>query len=250
MDAGLVKVASGRCSLLTWIGADMIRHGQDGHATRRGTGFPPVIVMAWMAMPPPLDTLSSGAGAGRCRDRRCEKSTQEQNNSRKGAKPQRAAKQTKQLSFALLCVLAPLRETVYFFVTFKAGMLLKTHESQTKRTKLLVGEDRGVEDEQDHDQTDGQGREAETPPERNDDRGRSGYQMLFQFTLFHKLPVFARPVELELLQRLPLGKHHRVDGKSLRPEVRVEEMHGEDESHGQQRFVTVDDGGHIDQRSG
>ena len=36
----------------------------------------------------------------------------------------------------------------------------------------------------------------------NDDRRRSGHQMFFQFTLLDQFPVLARPVELELLQRL------------------------------------------------
>jgi len=86
-------------SLLTFIGATLIRHGQDpdglgqvGHATALGHYV---------------------EGAGRSCDKRCEKSSREQNNSRKGAKTQRTAKQTKHFSFALLCVLAPLREIVY-----------------------------------------------------------------------------------------------------------------------------------------
>jgi len=47
------KVACSYGSLLTIMGATLIRHGQDGHATRRGTGVPPVTVMAKMAMLPP-----------------------------------------------------------------------------------------------------------------------------------------------------------------------------------------------------
>ena len=116
-------------------------------------------------------------------------------------------------------------------------------------TVSFVGKDRGIEDEQDHDEADGQGGEAETPPERHDHRWWSGYQMFFQFPPLKQFPVFARPVELEFLQRLALGKHHRINGKSLRPEVRVEEVHGKNKSHGQQRLVTVDDGGHVDQRA-
>ena len=36
------KVACSLSSLLTFTGATVIRHGQDGRATRRGTGVPPV----------------------------------------------------------------------------------------------------------------------------------------------------------------------------------------------------------------
>ncbi|MGO8789029.1 MAG: hypothetical protein ACLQVL_16830, partial [Terriglobia bacterium] len=43
------------------------------------------------------------------------KSIKEQNNSRKDAKTERAAKQTKEFFFALLCALASLREILYFF---------------------------------------------------------------------------------------------------------------------------------------
>jgi len=43
---------------------------------------------------------------------------EEQNISRKDAKAQRAPKQTKGFSFALLCVFAPLREIVLFFHRF------------------------------------------------------------------------------------------------------------------------------------
>ena len=48
------------------------------------------------------------------------KLAEEQNNSRKDAKTQRAAKQTKEFSFALLCVSAPLREIVHFFTASTA----------------------------------------------------------------------------------------------------------------------------------
>src|SRR5271157_1446670 len=115
---------------------------------------------------------------------------------------------------------------------------------------LLVSKDLGIEDEGNDAEPDGQGREAEAAPKLNDDRGRSGHQTFFQLTLLEQFPVLARAVELELFQRLAARKHHRIDGKSLRPEVGVEEVHGEDESHGQQRLVTVDDGGHVDQPAG
>ncbi len=52
MGARLTKVACSQSSLLTFMGATVIRHGQDpdgsgqvGHATRRGTGVPPVILI-------------------------------------------------------------------------------------------------------------------------------------------------------------------------------------------------------------
>ena len=48
------------------------------------------------------------------------KSIKEQNNSRKDAKTQRAAKQTKEFFFALLCDFASLREIVYFFTASDA----------------------------------------------------------------------------------------------------------------------------------
>jgi len=40
LDARLRKVACSQSSLLEFRGATLIRHGQDGHATRRGTGVP------------------------------------------------------------------------------------------------------------------------------------------------------------------------------------------------------------------
>jgi len=45
---------------------------------------------------------------------------EEQNISRKDAKAQRVAKQTKEFPFALLCVFAPLREIVFFFAASKS----------------------------------------------------------------------------------------------------------------------------------
>ena len=55
-----------------------------------------------------VETLGKGSEA-------VKESTKEQNNSRKDAKTQRAAKQTKEFFFALLCDFASLREIVYFF---------------------------------------------------------------------------------------------------------------------------------------
>ena len=60
LDANSTKVTCSHSSLLTFMGATVIRHGRDpdgsgqvGHATRRGTGVPPVTVMAKLAMLPP-----------------------------------------------------------------------------------------------------------------------------------------------------------------------------------------------------
>jgi hypothetical protein len=47
---------------------------------------------------------------------------EEKNNSRKDAKAQRVAKQTKEFSFALLCAFATLREIVYFFTASKCAI--------------------------------------------------------------------------------------------------------------------------------
>ena len=76
-------------------------------------------------------------------------------------------------------------------------------------------------------------------------RGR-GHHHLVQFPALHQLAVFPRAVALELLERHALGENHRVDGESFRAEVRIEEVHHEDEAHGQQGFIAVDGGGDID----
>ena len=79
MGAKLRMMGCFACSLLKFMGARMISHGQRadgsgqvGYATKRGTGVPPVTRMASVAMAPPSDTMSRGAGEGRTRERRRE----------------------------------------------------------------------------------------------------------------------------------------------------------------------------------
>jgi hypothetical protein len=63
---------------------------------------------------------------------------EEQNNSRKDAKAQRVAKQTKEFPFALLCVLAPLREIVLFFTASDPDGSGKTARATPRRMTIVA----------------------------------------------------------------------------------------------------------------
>jgi hypothetical protein len=73
-----------------------------------------------------------------------EESIKEQNNSRKDAKTQRAAKQTTEFFFAVLCALASLRAIVYSFTPSKppggaeGGWLLGS-ASESRRSCERIG---------------------------------------------------------------------------------------------------------------
>ena len=71
--------------------------------------------------------------------------------------------------------------------------------------------------------------------------------MALQPAGLHQVLVLARLVVLQLFHGHPAGEDHRVHGELVRAEVRIEEVHREDEAHRQQRLVTVDHGGHVDE---
>ena len=55
---------------------------------------------------------------------------------------------------------------------------------------------------------------------------------------------------LQMLQRHIAGKDHRIHREGFWPEVGIKEMDGKDKSNGQQRFITMDDLGNVDQPAG
>ncbi len=56
-------------------------------------------------------------------------------------------------------------------------------------------------------------------------------------------------VGLELFQRHGAREHHNFNGELVRPEVVVEEMHGEQEHHREERFFTMEDGRDVEDPS-
>ncbi len=70
--------------------------------------------------------------------------------------------------------------------------------------------------------------------------------MLLQFARFDHRFVLAGFVVFQLGQGHDTGEDHRIHRELVGPEVGVEEVHGEDERHRQQRLVAVDDRGHVD----
>ena len=121
---------------------------------------------------------------------------------------------------------------------------------QKSGVALPVRKHRSIDNQGDEREADGEGGEAEAAPELHDQRLRGGHEISVQFSRFDHLLIFAGPVALEFLQRHAAREHHRVDGEFLRAEVGVEEVHGEDEAHRQQRFVAVDDGGDVNHPTG
>jgi hypothetical protein len=87
--------------------------------------------------------LEGKEGKGKGRERGLEgvkKSDEEKNNSRKAAKAERLAKQTKGFSFALLGVFATSREIVYFFTPSRYAFSRSPIERKRCRRGLAQNE--------------------------------------------------------------------------------------------------------------
>src|ERR1017187_3609382 len=115
---------------------------------------------------------------------------------------------------------------------------------------LAIGEEHGVDDQADQDQADGESGKAEAAPEFHlVGQGRRHHHP-GQLAALLQLTVLPRTVALELFERHSFGENHRVHGESFGAEVRVEEVHHENETHGEKGFIAMDGGGDIDGPAG
>src|ERR1017187_383749 len=115
--------------------------------------------------------------------------------------------------------------------------------AETAGVTSAVGEQHGVDNQCEQTQADGQSGETEAAPESHvAGRGRRHHH-LGQLTALQQLAVLPWTIALELLDRHSFGEDYGVHGEFLGAEMRVEEVHYENETHGQKGFIAMDGGG-------
>ena len=75
-------------------------------------------------------------------------------------------------------------------------------------------------------------------------------QVLRQLSIRHQTVVLDEMLALEFFERHLAGEHEDIKREFVRPPVIIEEVHGEQESGGQDRFLAVEDGGDVEDPAG